>query len=44
MSEKTENAMDYPEHESTYELFIAMSKYGSIAVIVILVLMAIFLL
>jgi hypothetical protein len=44
MSDKTENAMDYPEHESTYELFIAMSKYGSIAVIVILVLMAFFLL
>ncbi len=44
MSDETENAMDYQEHESTYELFIAMSKYGSIAVIVILVLMAIFLL
>lgn len=44
MSEETKNAMDYPEHESTYDLFIALSKYGSIAVIAILVLMAIFLL
>ncbi|WP_306258105.1 aa3-type cytochrome c oxidase subunit IV [Pararhizobium sp. IMCC21322] len=44
MSDETENAMDYPEHESTYELFLAMSKYGTIAVSVILILMAIFLL
>lgn len=44
MSEEVKNAMDYPEHESTYDLFIALSKYGTVAVIVILVLMAIFLL
>lgn len=44
MADETENAMDYPEHESTYELFIAMCKYGTIAVIAIVVLMAIFLL
>lgn len=44
MSEDTKNAMDYPEHEGTYELFISMSKYGTIAVIAILILMAIFLL
>jgi hypothetical protein len=40
----TESAMDYNEHENTYNLFIGMVKYGSIAVITILVLMAIFLL
>ncbi|MEP2942642.1 MAG: aa3-type cytochrome c oxidase subunit IV [Hyphomicrobiales bacterium] len=38
------SAMNYQEHEKTYNLFIAMSKYGTVAVIVILVLMAIFLL
>ena len=44
MSNKTENAMDYPEHEGTYSLFLALSKYGTIAVIVLLLLMAFFLL
>lgn len=37
------NAMDYAEHEKTYKLFIAMTKWGTISVVVILVLMAIFL-
>ena len=41
MAEKTENAM---EHESTYDLFIKMAKYGTVAAVVILILMAIFLL
>lgn len=41
---KKRSAMDYKEHESTYDLFIAMCKYGTIAVIVILVFMALFLL
>lgn len=36
--------MDYAEHERTYELFIGLAKWGSIAVIVVLVLMAFFLL
>ncbi len=36
--------MDYREHERTYDGFISLSKYGTIAVIAILVLMAIFLL
>lgn len=39
-----ENAMDYPEHDKTYALFLAMTKYGTISVIIILVLMAFFLL
>lgn len=36
--------MDYAEHEKTYELFVGLTKWGSIAVIVVLVLMAYFLL
>ena len=36
--------MDYAEHERTYDLFIGLTKWGSVAVIVILVLMAFFLL
>lgn len=36
--------MDYPEHERTYDLFIGLTKWGSVAVIVVLVLMAFFLL
>ena len=39
----TADGMDYPAHEQTYEGFIKLVKYGSAAVIVILVLMAIFL-
>ncbi|MEQ9143459.1 MAG: aa3-type cytochrome c oxidase subunit IV [Parvibaculaceae bacterium] len=36
--------MDAPEHESTYEGFVAFTKYGIIGSVVLLVLMAIFLL
>jgi Bacterial aa3 type cytochrome c oxidase subunit IV len=36
--------MDYAEHEKTYELFLGLTKWGSIAVVAILVLMAYFLL
>lgn len=36
--------MDYAEHEKTYELFVGLTKWGSVAVVVILVLMAYFLL
>ena len=39
----TADGNDYPAHEQTYEGFIKLVKYGSAAVIVILVLMAIFL-
>lgn len=35
--------MDYAEHEKTYDLFVSLTKWGSISVIVILVLMAYFL-
>lgn len=44
MAEHHETAMDYAEHERTYAGFLAMTKWGTIAVVVILVLMAIFLL
>lgn len=36
--------MDYAEHEKTYELFVGLTKWGSIAVVVVLILMAYFLL
>ncbi|MCX5496581.1 aa3-type cytochrome c oxidase subunit IV [Kaistia dalseonensis] len=39
-----ESPMDYAEHERTYDFFIGLTKYGTIAVVIILVLMAIFLL
>ena len=29
--------MDYQEHEKTYELFLALSKYGTLACVVILI-------
>ena len=35
--------MDYPEHERTYNGFIAGTKWGTISLIVILLLMAFFL-
>jgi Bacterial aa3 type cytochrome c oxidase subunit IV len=36
--------MDYAAHEQTYELFIGLIKYGTIATALILIGMAIFLL
>jgi hypothetical protein len=39
----TADGMDYPAHEATYEGFIKLVKYGTSAVVLILVLMAIFL-
>jgi hypothetical protein len=36
--------MDYAAHEQTYELFIAIVKYGTVASALILIGMAIFLL
>lgn len=41
---KKRSAMDYKEHEKTYDLFLLMAKYGTIVTIAIVVLMAIFLL
>lgn len=43
MSGNEKSGMDYAEHERTYALFLAMTKYGTIIVAVILILMAIFL-
>ena len=36
--------MDYAEHEKTYELFLVMAKWGTIATVAILVFMAVTLL
>ncbi len=36
--------MDYAEHEKTYNMFIALTKWGVIGNVVLLILMAIFLL
>jgi hypothetical protein len=38
------NAMYYPEHEKTYDIFLFMFKWGTIFCVGLLVLMAIFLL
>ncbi len=35
--------MDYPEHERTYSGFVAFTKWGTIAVIAVVIGMAIFL-
>ena len=42
MSDGNEN-MDYAQHQHTYELFTGLFKYGTIAVIIVMILMAIFL-
>ena len=39
----TADGNDYKEHEQTYLLFLAIVKYGIIAVAIILILMAYFL-
>ncbi|HYP56901.1 MAG TPA: aa3-type cytochrome c oxidase subunit IV [Beijerinckia sp.] len=33
-------AMDYAEHEKTYRMFIGMVKYGSVAAVLALILLA----
>ncbi len=40
----TADGNDYAEHEATYDFFIGLVKYGTAAVIIVLILMAIFLL
>lgn len=40
----TAEGNDYPEHERTYRFFIGLVKWGTISVVVILILMATFLL
>lgn len=37
------DGMDYAEHEKTYARFTSLVKYGSVAVVVLLILMAVFL-
>jgi hypothetical protein len=37
-------AMDYAEHERTYQLFVGLTKWGSILMVAILVFMAVTLL
>jgi hypothetical protein len=37
------DGMDYPAHEQTYEGFLTLVKYGTLTVIAIVALMAIFL-
>ncbi len=44
MNEKLNPVMDYEEHNKTYDLFVALFQYGTIASILVVVLMAIFLL
>lgn len=36
----TESAMDYPEHENTYDMFLKVTKYGTIFCIALLIAMA----
>jgi hypothetical protein len=44
MADNHDSAMDYAEHDRTYALFIAMTKWGSVSIVVLLILMALFLL
>ena len=44
MSKEVNPVMDYDEHNRTYGLFIGLMKYGTIASILVLIFMAIFLL
>ena len=39
----TADGNDYVEHENTYKMFLGLAKYGTGAIIVILILMAYFL-
>ena len=39
-----DSPMDYAEHERTYRMFTGLTKYGTAATAIILILMAIFLL
>ena len=40
----TASGNDYAEHDRTYRFFIALTKWGAVAVVIILILMAFFLL
>jgi hypothetical protein len=43
MAENNDNAMDYAEHEKSYDIFLWLTKWTVILVVAILILMAIFL-
>lgn len=36
--------MDYPEHENTYAMFVGLTKWGTIFMVLLLIFMAVFLL
>lgn len=40
----TPNAMDYNEHNRTFDIFTVLLKWGTIGVVLVLIFMAIFLL
>ncbi|GAB5510289.1 MAG: hypothetical protein Rhims3KO_16900 [Hyphomicrobiales bacterium] len=42
--ESLPSAMDYAEHNGTFELFVGLIKWGTVLTVAILILMAIFLL
>ena len=44
MADNLNPVMDYDEHNKTYSMFTGLIKWGSIASLVVLVLMAVFLL
>ncbi|MEM6615095.1 MAG: aa3-type cytochrome c oxidase subunit IV [Pseudomonadota bacterium] len=44
MADEKPPEMDYDEHNKTYAMFLFGAKWGTIAVVVVLILMAIFLL
>lgn len=44
MADKLNPVMDYDEHNKTYDLFTSLIKYGSIACLLIVLGMAVFLL
>ena len=37
-------AMDYAEHEKTYRLFISLTKWGTVSMVILLIVMAVTLL
>lgn len=43
MANENPPEMDYAEHESTYRLFLGLTKWGVVLVVAVLILMAIFL-
>jgi len=43
MADDNRSAMDYNQHEKMYEHFIALVKYSSIAIVIVLIAMAVFL-